>query len=322
MNNPLISVIVPVYNVEKYLDRCVKSVVEQTYTNLEIILVDDGSPDNCPEMCDEWAKKDRRIKVVHQKNMGLIRARDSGLKAVTGEYVSFVDSDDWISADCIEYLYNLIVKSGADVSAADVYSTDSENVNVPAKNENIIEYDFQGVIKNISNKLCYLVCKLYKSELFKSVSELPDDIFFGEDTLRNYFIYKQCKSVCVSNLVKYFYFRHGEAGIAGKITYKLIDSSLKTYRIIDEDFDMSSPAYQYQLYNKILSEFFLLNSIIRNQLCLDRYDEIRNDILSDFKRIEDKSIVSKKHLYAIKLLKVSSVLYNLSINVRTKMRGY
>lgn len=90
MNQPeLISIIVPVYKVEKYLDKCVESIVEQTYKNLEIILVDDGSPDNCPAMCDRWAEKDSRIKVIHKENGGLSSARNAGLDACTGEYIYF-----------------------------------------------------------------------------------------------------------------------------------------------------------------------------------------------------------------------------------------
>ena len=110
-----ISVIVPVYKVEKYLDRCVQSIVDQTYTNLEIILVDDGSPDNCPAMCDAWAEKDARIKVVHKENGGSGTARNVGLDIAAGEYVAFVDSDDYISPDMYQHLYSL-TKNGADIA--------------------------------------------------------------------------------------------------------------------------------------------------------------------------------------------------------------
>ena len=92
----LISVIIPIYNVEAYLDECIASVIAQTYSNLEIILVDDGSPDNCPQMCDEWAAKDSRIRVIHKENGGLSDARNAGIDIATGEYIAFVDSDDWI----------------------------------------------------------------------------------------------------------------------------------------------------------------------------------------------------------------------------------
>ena len=112
----LISVIVPVYNVEPYLERCVDSIRRQTYKSLEIILVDDGSPDRCGQMCDDYALKDHRIKVVHKENGGLGYARNSGLDVTTGTYVTFIDSDDWISEDHIENLYNSAKVSGADLA--------------------------------------------------------------------------------------------------------------------------------------------------------------------------------------------------------------
>lgn len=111
----LASVVVPVYNVEKYLDRCVKSIVNQSYRNLEIILVDDGSTDSCPEKCDEWAKKDRRIKVAHKKNAGLGMARNTGIENVTGDYIFFVDSDDYIALDTVEECCRLAKKENADI---------------------------------------------------------------------------------------------------------------------------------------------------------------------------------------------------------------
>lgn len=104
MDNHLVSIIIPVYKVEEYLDRCVESVINQTYTNLEIILVDDGSPDHCPQMCDDWAKKDDRIRVVHQQNKGLSGARNTGIREAKGDWLYFLDSDDEITHDCIELL--------------------------------------------------------------------------------------------------------------------------------------------------------------------------------------------------------------------------
>lgn len=100
-----ISVVIPVYKVEPYLDQCVQSVVDQTYTNLEIILVDDGSPDNCPAMCDAWAERDSRIKVIHKQNGGVSDARNAGLEAASGDYILFIDSDDIISVNFIEFLH-------------------------------------------------------------------------------------------------------------------------------------------------------------------------------------------------------------------------
>ena len=116
MNNPLISVIVPVYKAEAYLEKSVKSIINQTYKNLEIILVDDGSPDRCGEMCDEFAKKDSRIRVIHKANGGQSSARNAALDIMAGDYVGFVDSDDWIEPNMYEHLYNLILKNNAQIS--------------------------------------------------------------------------------------------------------------------------------------------------------------------------------------------------------------
>lgn len=110
-----VSVIVPVYDVEKYLDQCVKSIVNQTYQNLEIILVDDGSTDSCPEMCDNWSMKDSRIRVIHQKNQGLSVARNTGLMEAVGEWILFVDSDDIVSESLIEYATDALRKTDADI---------------------------------------------------------------------------------------------------------------------------------------------------------------------------------------------------------------
>ena len=112
----LISVIVPVYKVEKYLDRCVESIINQTYSNLEIILVDDGSPDHCPAMGDAWADKDRRIEVIHKKIGGLSDARNVELAVATGELIGFIDSDDWIEKSLFECLHQAMIETGADVA--------------------------------------------------------------------------------------------------------------------------------------------------------------------------------------------------------------
>lgn len=124
MNEPLISVIVPVYNVERSLDRCVRSITEQTYRHLEIILVDDGSPDECPRMCDEWAGRDDRIRVVHKPNGGLSDARNAGLNAMHGDFVAFIDSDDYVEPDYVGRLHAGI--ADADMSVCSIICEDSD----------------------------------------------------------------------------------------------------------------------------------------------------------------------------------------------------
>ena len=116
MEKPLISVVVPVYNVEKYLEQCVNSIINQTYDNLEIILVNDGSKDKSPYLCDELAKKDSRISVIHKENGGPAETRNVGTEKASGEYIAFVDSDDWIHPKYIEILYNNLKENNAEIS--------------------------------------------------------------------------------------------------------------------------------------------------------------------------------------------------------------
>ena len=140
MRKGVVSVVLPIYNVEKYLNRCVKSVVNQSYKNLEIILVDDGSPDNCPTLCEDWAKKDSRIKVVHKKNAGLGYARNTGIENATGEYICFFDSDDYIALDAIEKAYSLAVKEKSDIvvfGICDVKSNGETGKTVIPKTEKV-----------------------------------------------------------------------------------------------------------------------------------------------------------------------------------------
>ena len=166
-NEPLISVIVPVYKVEQYLDRCVQSIVDQTYKNLEIILVDDGSPDNCPAMCDAWAEKDDRVQVIHKENGGVSSARNVGLDAVTGSYIAFVDADDWIESDMLEFLLHNIIEFKADISGCtfskDFSGNETSYVNLNfsepiSLRQNVTEDYFQ------TNTFFYAVvtAKLYK----------------------------------------------------------------------------------------------------------------------------------------------------------------
>ena len=116
MDNPLISIIIPVYNVEKYLAKCVESVINQTYKKIQIILIDDGSTDNSGKICDDFKLKDNRIEVIHKKNGGLSDARNAGLKIVKGDYIGFIDSDDYIEKDMYETLLCLLIENNADIS--------------------------------------------------------------------------------------------------------------------------------------------------------------------------------------------------------------
>ncbi len=129
--NEMVSVIIPIYKVENYLDECIQSIVAQTYKNIEIILVDDGSPDRCPQLCDKWAEKDNRIRVIHQKNGGLSVARNSGLKVAAGKYILYVDSDDYLKTEAVERLVSVAENNNAEIVATSYSLTENENASSP-----------------------------------------------------------------------------------------------------------------------------------------------------------------------------------------------
>lgn len=170
MTQPLISVIVPVYNVEPYINKCIDSILSQTYKNLEVILVDDGSPDNCPKICDDYASIDNRVKVIHQKNAGQSIARNNALDICTGEYIAFVDSDDWIEPDAYEKIMEIMQRQDLDIvfCMANIIKNDSvvgqrfkyfENETVLSPNE-LVELSLKDEIGGqpwlkVCNKNCW-----------------------------------------------------------------------------------------------------------------------------------------------------------------------
>lgn len=163
---PKISIIVPVYKVEPYLRKCLDSIVGQTYQNLQIILVDDGSPDNCGKICDEYAARDRRIEVIHQANGGVSAARNAGLKLADGDYIGWVDSDDWIESGMYEYLLENALKYGADIAVCSRFERYKDKVirrgwsNIEVLNR---EKALQMLLKNdvMQNYLCDKLCKQF-----------------------------------------------------------------------------------------------------------------------------------------------------------------
>ena len=188
----LISVIVPVYKVENYLDRCIESIVNQTYRNLEIILVDDGSPDGCPAMCDKWAKKDKRIKVIHSQNGGSARARNLALEVANGEYIAFCDSDDVMHPEMLEILHKVSIEKQVDVVEC-AYSDLFGDVFTDFKEELKTEiYDSQSALDGNIRDACFgqvIWNKIYKSASVGKVrfieKKMIDDEFWTYRVIGN-----------------------------------------------------------------------------------------------------------------------------------------
>lgn len=195
----MISVIVPIYGVEKFIKKCIDSIIHQRYNNIEIILVDDGSKDDCPQICDEYAKKDSRIRVIHKENGGLVSARQAGLEAATGDYVGFVDGDDWIEPDMYEKMAEAAEKYSPDVICSEFYSVfdDRDEVSCQCFDEGF--YNKERLIKEIYPTMLYsgkyyrfgispnCWSKLFKKELLKKFLPIADTrIKMGEDAAFTY----------------------------------------------------------------------------------------------------------------------------------------
>ncbi len=210
MNTELISVIIPVYKTEEFLERCVNSVLEQSFQNTEIILVDDGSPDRCPEMCDALAEKHNKIKVIHKENGGLSSARNAGIESSRGSYISFVDSDDFIEKDMLQRLYTLIKKHKADVSMvkyAEVYG----NSSLP-KVKSVAETVYTGMEVErafLSLKVDSVCVGLYSREA------IGDNRFIlgktSEDIPFNFSVFRQIKKFVYAPEERYCYFYRTES---------------------------------------------------------------------------------------------------------------
>lgn len=205
--NEIISVIIPIYNVEKYLDKCIRSVVEQTYKNLEIILVDDGSPDQCGTICDKWAEKDKRIRVIHKTNGGLSDARNAGLNAAIGSYIGFVDGDDYIHPQMYQKLYEKLKEYSADLAICGYDKVDEHsdgiirNVRLPS--EGLIGKT--DAIMNICYKGTFVVVwnKLYKRKLFNDLRFIYGKV--SEDLFIMYELFHKCARI-VSVSENYYYY--------------------------------------------------------------------------------------------------------------------
>ena len=241
--NEMISVIVPVYNVEKYLDRCVISIVNQSYKNLEIILVDDGSTDKSGYICDLWANKDNRIHVIHKSNGGLSDARNKGLDIARGYYISFVDSDDWIDIDMLESLFNSLVANKASVSATGVkrvYENNRSRVSILCASK-VLYGD--SIIKAYleQNQFSTAVWdKLFKKELFNNRRFYVGRLY--EDAPVLYDILKNINVMSVVGKAQYNYFQRSDSICGGLFTLKKMDHYYFSKEIF-EDVTKSYPSF-------------------------------------------------------------------------------
>lgn len=277
MNNPLISVIVPIYKVEEYLDRCVESIVNQTYKNLEIILVDDGSPDNCPQMCDEWAEKDNRINVVHKENGGLSDARNAGMPFATGEIISFIDSDDWIDLDMFKKMLSRMQNDNSDMVSCGVKWVEEDGSLIRDVTSDDVVLDTTTAMKELLNdsKLKQHVWnKIYKYDLIKDIPFEKGK--YHEDVFWSYQIVGRAKKVSVVKESFYNYVQRSNSIMGERYSAKRLDALDANRQRCEYIKNYFPKLYDNALYVYIGSCHYQLQCAVRANQTKDVIDNIKN----------------------------------------------
>lgn len=264
-----VSIIVPIYKVEKYLKKCVDSLLNQTLKDIEIILVDDGSPDTCGKICDEYAKKDKRIKVIHKENEGLSMSRNIGIVHAESEYIGFIDSDDYVAEDMYELLYNNIIKYQADISICGLYDCYSKNKIPQYCNENeCLVLNNKEALKIALEGIKFSVNatnKLYKKDLFSDIKfpkgKLSEDAFTIPQIL------SISSKVVFDSSPKYYYI-HRENSITTsqfkKNDFNVVEAYEKNLNLIEKSFPELKKQAQFRLlwsYTYVLDKMILSPNI-------------------------------------------------------------
>ena len=301
--NPLISVIVPVYNVEEYLKKCVDSIINQTYKNLEIILVDDGSTDNSSLICDTYAEKYEQIKVIHKKNGGLSDARNVGIDLAKGEYLTFIDSDDWIKEGFIEYLYNLNLSNNTMIAVAPyIVVTNSKQINCGNGYRNAV-LEQKEALKRILLDQGYTVSscsKLYHRSLFDNIKYPVGKIF--EDTATTYKLFLKCESISFGSNGGYYYYKRDNS---------IINSGYNSKQLL-------FITYTDEMGEKILKKYPDLYEAVESKRLDARFSILRRLVL--IKKPNDSEIETKDEIKTFILSRKKNIIsgnYNRKIKIAT-----
>lgn len=304
--NSLITVIVPVYKVEKYLNRCVDSILAQTYTNFECILVDDGSPDNCGKICDEYAQKDRRVRVIHQKNAGVSAARNAGLDIAKGEWIGFVDSDDWIEPNMYEVLYKDVIEQNCDCAICDFIGKPKR------KNPKIITETVEALISIFAKNGYggYSFLRLINAKKIGSI-RFDEKISYMEDSKFFYGVFENCKTIYWDNAQLYHY-EQNEDSVTHK--YGLSDEAKSAILMLDKIFETENRLKVKKSINESRLQIiynFAFFYIKNNDLKNTDYKSLKNKLKQNF------FIILKSKNFSIKMkIVVMFMFLNLEVFLR------
>lgn len=295
MSKPKISIVVPVYNLEDYIEKTVTKLTNQTYQNIEIILVDDGSTDKSPEICDNLAKKDNRVKVIHTVNQGVSPARNTGVANATGEYIGFCDGDDDVEDDMYEFLYNSLVEADADISICGIKIVHPDNsVSYLNTGEDTVWDDTTEYVKALfsGNTSMGVYTKLFKAEICKEI-EFPRDLKMNEDKVYCFLSALKAKRITFKNDCKYLYMRRVGSATIGEFTEKFFDAIKAADRMLNIVEESYPQLVDYAKANKLSTVLRTYKMMIIGN-GLNKFPEKAME-LKEYIKGFDKNIV-KKHL--------------------------
>lgn len=292
-DNPKISIIVPIYNSEKYLSRCIDSILSQTYKNIEIILVEDGSPDNCGLICDDYSRKDSRVKVIHQKNKGVSAARNIGLDYATGDYIGFVDSDDYIELDMYDTLWRLIKETEADIACISMIIHDENGRPLVVDEKQAVWiYTSEEAIRNMffdNTTTCgHLWNKLYKAELFHNL-RLDEMMKAREDALIMWELFNRSNRIVYQRIGKYHYMYYPSSAIHS-YTPAFLTGRKASLHLLERTKENFPKIYAYAQFYLIEADFQIIARMVMAD-CFEKkyYDElskeIKNNLTKEVKQI-------------------------------------
>ena len=312
-NKPLISIIVPIYNVELYLKECIESIINQTYKNIEIILIDDGSPDNCGAICDEYAKKDNRIKVIHKENEGVSAARNTGIESCRGEYISFIDADDFVHPDFINDLYSVIDENNSDISFCDFYryETGAKIPTMEKKESRLVCYDKFEMLKKINqhNFTNFTVDKLYKRDIF-DVIRFPAGRSYFEDASIIYKIIDMFDKIYGTSRKLYYYRDNPNSAMRKKFN----KSKFYFFNMIEEKMDYYKKKDYVNCYIDTIKAYIERIIMFNNQMHMDGVDS--NELI----KINSEKFVSIYPEYK-KYKKNFSLKFRLKVFLYKNLKG-
>lgn len=285
--NPLISIIVPVYNVEKHLSKCIESIIDQTYSNLEIILIDDGSTDNSGKICDKYAVNDERIKIIHKENSGVSKARNLGINSAHGEYISFVDSDDYVDKDYIRDMFLQVKQDGTQLSICNMMIDKNGKYSVRYSYDLNGVYSSEEILKKILNfeMTSSAWGKLLKKDLLNDVRF--ENYVIAEDLLFITKVLSKVKKVSVNNHYLYFYVLVASSAIHSGFKYSKYES-LQVYNKIIKITENTS-CYDYAVGRCVSGNFNVLLKMPKN-----KYKEEYNKICNTIKKYRKMIISNRK----------------------------